>query len=107
MRPMSRMGFSMPSVRSAAAKLAIALVGGSVVALLMSRSSYSLFLTPDLVRDGQLWQLVTQIPLAGNPLGIMFGGIIIWSMGGALESFWGSKRLLWVVLTIAFVSGLI
>ncbi len=108
MRPMSGFGRSgVPSFRSAAAKLALALVVGSVLAKLMASAGVVLYLAPDQVLSSlALWQPITFIPVEGSPMGIIFGALILWSIGGAMEATWGSKRLLRVVLTITFLAGL-
>lgn len=109
MRPMSSRGrFGMPPIRSVAAKLAIALVMGSIVAGLLERTTgLMLYLVPGQVFGGAVWQPFTWLLLENDPLGILFGALIIWSIGGALEQTWGARRLLWVTFTITFTSGVL
>ena len=77
------------------AKLAIALVVGSVLALASKTLAALLILTPRAVIPGLwLWQPLTYGFVALGPLGIIFGAIILYSMGGNLESLWGPRRLL-------------
>ena len=84
-------------IRSLSAKLAIALIAGSVVTFLAGPSL--LVLIPELVLTrGTIWQLVSYLFVAGDPLGVIFGALVVWSIGSALEATWGARRLLWVVL---------
>lgn len=84
-------------VRSLSAKLAIALIAGSVLTFLLGRDL--LVLSPYLVLyRGAIWQLITYAFVAGDPLGIIFGALVVWSMGSALEATWGPRRLVWVAL---------
>lgn len=67
-----------------------------------------LLLTPDAVLSRFfLWQLATW-GLVGTTAGsTIFGGLIIWSIGGSLESLWGRKRLGRFCLGVTVVSGLL
>ncbi len=82
-------------VRSLSAKLAIALIAGSVI-FFLTRSEL-LLLVPGAVLSGAIWQLLTYAFIATDPLGVIFGALVVWSIGSALEASWGPKRLLWVV----------
>ena len=101
MRPMRRMGggsFGLPGVESMAAKLTIGLLAGSVLALaagaLKGGVGALLLLSPQWVlRNLWLWQPFTYGFVELDPLGIIFGGIILYSIGGGLEMTWGSRRL--------------
>src|SRR5689334_19827801 len=94
--PRRRVRFVLPSIRTAAAKLTVAFIVCSVVGYLIERNTgLRLGLVPaTVITDLTLWQLVTYIPLDYSPTGIIFGGLIIWQMGGQLEQWWGTKRLL-------------
>jgi membrane associated rhomboid family serine protease len=84
-------------VRSLSAKLAIGLIAGS--ALFFLTRSDLLVLIPGLVLErGAIWELLTYAFVASDPLGVIFGALVVWSIGSALEASWGPKRLLWVVL---------
>ncbi len=111
MRPLraSGGGFGFPSVRSIATRLAIGLVALSLVAAVLLRSAgFSLYLIPgDVFRGLAVWQPITFLLLETTPLGVIFGALILWSIGGALESSWGSRRLLAFTVGITLVSGLL
>ena len=93
-------------VRSLSAKLAIALIAGSVVTFLAGPGL--LVLTPELVLGrGAVWQLVSYLFVAGDPLGVIFGALVVWSIGSALEATWGPRRLLWVVLGCSVLAGML
>ena len=98
MRPVSRRGGGgfggFPGLESMAARLALAMVAGSV--LVLATKTSLLMLVPEEVLDLQLWRLVTYAFIERDPLGIIFGAIILWSIGGWLEGVWGPRRLLLV-----------
>src|SRR5688500_7001399 len=109
MRPMSvtrRLG--LPPIRSMAAKLALSVVAASLLAVLLARATgVILYLIPQQLFELALWQPFTFIPIESQPLGVIFGALIIFSMGGALEQSWGPRRLLTFALSTAFVAGLL
>lgn len=118
MPPMgSRFRPVIPGLRTTAAKLAVAMVAWSIIAALLAKSDHPdlLPLTPSLVRGyahaWAPWQPLTYVFLAQSPMEVIFGGLILWSLGGALEARWGAKRLilfavgvtvLAAILTVAF-----
>ena len=96
----------MPDFRSVGSKLAAALVVGSVVQAL-TRTDY-LVLVPKAVLSlpvPRLWQLLTYGFIALDPLSVIFGAIVMVSIGGALESAWGQRRLLSFALGVTALSG--
>ncbi|RKH12284.1 rhomboid family intramembrane serine protease [Corallococcus praedator] len=95
-------------LESMAAKLAVALVAFSAL-FLATRGGQGvlLLLNPTDVLRGRVWELFTYAFIAPDPLGIIFGGIIIWSIGGFLESTWGSRRLLMASVGITVFAGLL
>jgi len=105
MRRMRGVGADWLRIRSLSAKLAIALIAGSVI-FFVSRSDV-LLLVPGAVLSGALWQLITYGFIASDPLGVIFGALVVWSIGSALEVSWGPKRLLWVVLGCTVVAGVL
>ena len=113
MRPMrsfgGRGGGGLPGLETMASKLAVALVAGSVLFHLTKGGQGGLLLLlPDVVfRRLLLWQPLTYAFIEASPLGIIFGAIIIWSIGGYLESIWGGKRLLLVGLGITALAGVV
>ncbi len=112
MRPMRSFGggggFGFPSVESTAARLAIGLVVGSVVALAFRSVGALLVLTPSAVVPGlMLWQPFTYAFVELQAFSIIFGAFALYSIGGGLEMSWGSRRLLWVVLGGTVLAGLL
>ena len=103
------MSFALPSFQTVSAKLAAAFVVCSVVGWLLHQyTGISLHLVPSQVlTDLTLWQLVTYIPLEYSAIGIIFGAIILWTMGGPLESWWGPRRLFTVLATVMVLSGVL
>lgn len=114
MRPMRGFGGrgggwgGLPGLESMSAKLAVALVAGSVLFLLAARAGPGalLLLTPGAV-FGQffLWQPLTYAFIEDDPLSIIFGAILLWSIGGWLEQAWGPKRLLKVAVGCTALAG--
>ncbi|NMO21108.1 DUF1751 domain-containing protein [Pyxidicoccus fallax] len=113
MRPMrsfgGRGGGGLPGLETTASKLAVALVAGSVLFHLTKGGQGGLLLLfPDFVFTRFfLWQPLTYAFIEGSPLGIIFGAIIIWSIGGYLESIWGGKRLLLAGVGITALAGIL
>ncbi|HZI11111.1 MAG TPA: DUF1751 domain-containing protein [Myxococcus sp.] len=113
MRPMRSFGGrgggwgGLPGLESMSSKLAVALVAGSVLFhLTKSGQGGLLLLLPDFVFTRfYLWQPFTYAFTENDPFGIIFGAIIIWSIGGWLEQTWGSKRLLLVAVGITALAG--
>ncbi|HEY8207697.1 MAG TPA: DUF1751 domain-containing protein [Myxococcaceae bacterium] len=104
-----RVSFELPSFRTVSAKLAVAFVAVSVAGwLLYKQTGVALHLVPSSVlTDLTLWQLVTFIPIEYSPMGILFGCLIIWSMGGYLESWWGPRRMFTVLATVMVLAGVV
>jgi membrane associated rhomboid family serine protease len=91
-----------------AARLAIGLVAGSVLFALLQGLGRELLLSPNQVFYGlRLWQPFTYAFVENDPLGIIFSALIIYSTGGALEGYWGSKRLLQVAYGGTVLAGLL
>ncbi|HET9037651.1 MAG TPA: rhomboid family intramembrane serine protease [Myxococcaceae bacterium] len=95
MRPMRRTFRPFfPGLQGAAAWLAVALIVGSVVyALARDGIGPLLLLVPGAVLRGYLWQPLTYGFVADSPMGVIFGALILWQLGGALEQTWGTRRM--------------
>jgi hypothetical protein len=103
---MSSSGF--PNFQSMAAKVAVALVGVSVL-FALTRNSLGpfLLLTPGLFFKAMLWQPVTYGLIETTPLGVIFGALIVWSIGGALEMAWGSRRMFFFLTSVTVLAGVL
>jgi membrane associated rhomboid family serine protease len=101
-----RVSFTLPSVRSAAAAMAVALVVTSVLGALLPGFREVVLLVPGLV-VGQLylWQVLTYALVETSPTGVIFGAIILYSIGGALEARWGQRRFLTFSAGIVAAAG--
>ncbi len=94
--------------RTAAAKLAIALIVGSVIAALAGELGFLLRLTPlRVVYDFALWQPITYTFIETQPIGVIFGALIIWMIGGPLEMSWGARRMLSFAIGSTVLSGVL
>lgn len=100
MRPVRSRGgggfsnFRFPTVNSTAAKLAISVVAVSFIAALTRLSGLLALLPGAVIEQFYLWQPISYTFIAGDPIGVIFSALILWSIGGAMEQTWGSKRLL-------------
>lgn len=84
----------LPGLQGAAAWLAVALVVGSVLfALTREGLGAMLLLVPGAVLRGWLWQPLTYGFVENSPMGVIFGALILWQLGGALEQSWGTRRM--------------
>lgn len=102
--------YNLPQLDSTAAKLAVALVVASVIYALAVRGTpfgQLLLLTPADVFGLQLWQPFTYAFIATNPLGVIFGALILWSIGGPLEAGWGARRLLLFAIGSTVLAGVL
>lgn len=111
MRPMRSsgggFGGGFVGLESMAAKLAVALVAGSVLFLLTKDAQGGLLLLTPPFLGSFLWQPLTYAFIEVSPLGIIFGALITWSIGGWLESVWGSRRLLLAAVGCTAMAGLV
>ncbi|HEY0882718.1 MAG TPA: rhomboid family intramembrane serine protease [Archangium sp.] len=103
---MAQFNFRMPTIRSAAGAMAIAMIATSVVVALVKPLEGYVLLVPDLVVRGFVWQLLTYALVEVTPLGVIFGALILWNLGGMVEFTWGRKRFLWFSVGISVLAGL-
>ena len=103
---MAQLNFRMPEIRSAAGAMAIAVIAVSVLVAVVKPLASILMLVPELVVTGFVWQLVTYALVERSPIGVIFGAIILWNLGGVLEMSWGRKRFLWFSLGIVVLAGI-
>lgn len=97
----------LPSVRSAAAALAIGVIAVSVLAAVVRPLQLVLGLAPEAVTDRFfLWQVVSYAFLEVSPVGVIFGALITWSLGGALEAMWGRRRFLTFTFGVVALAAL-
>jgi membrane associated rhomboid family serine protease len=98
-----------PPIRGAGAQLAIAFLIISVVAVIGKNVIMPLVaLAPGLVIAKYfVWQPFTYGFIETSPTGVIFGAIILWSIGGVLESDWGRRRLFTFALATPAAAGLV
>ncbi len=74
----------------------------------MQRGAYTFFFIPlAVIYDLHVWRPFTSLFLAPNPMEIIFGGLIVYSVGGNLESWWGKRKFLRIVLGIPLAAEII
>src|SRR5450432_4042813 len=108
MRPRrSGLGSNFPGIRSAAVRLALAVVAGSVVYALLKQSyGAALLLTPaQVVGRLWLWQPLTYAFIETSPMGVIFAALVLWQVGGALEQSWGGRRMVRFALGTTVLAG--
>ncbi len=94
------------SLYSTAHKLTIALIGASILQGLF-QSGALLFIPRPTILDLEIWRPFTALLIAVSPMEIIFGALIVYSIGGALEQSWGRKRFLRVALGIPLLAELL
>jgi membrane associated rhomboid family serine protease len=93
------------SFQNSAHQVTIAMIAISILNGLLGTAS--LLLIPYLtIYNLELWRPFTALLVAINPVEIIFGALIIYSIGGALEQSWGKRRFLIVALGIPFLGEL-
>lgn len=112
MRPMrgsGGFGGGIVGLESMAAKLAVGLVAGSVLfALTRNQLGPLLLLYPhSLFRSFAVWQPFTYAFIETSPMGVIFGALIIWSIGGNLEATFGPRRLLMLAVGCTAVAAVL
>lgn len=64
-------------------------------------------LVPGTLVGGQWWRLVTYPLVQSAPLGLLFGGLVMWFFGPTLAYDWGERRFLARVLIITVGAALV
>jgi len=97
------------SSHSRAQAIAALTVLASVVQGLLSQSNSSLLLfSPIRTLFGlEIWRPFTSLFIAVSPIEVIFGALIIYSVGGLLESRWSAKRFTTVALGIPLIADAI
>ncbi len=110
MRPM-RGSFRpfVPGLRGLAPWLAIALVVESVIfAIGRDQLDALLLLVPEAVLGRHwIWQPLTYVCIQTTSLGVIFGALIVWQLGGALEQSWGTRRMGWFAVGVPVLAGVL
>ncbi len=100
-----RASFGLPPIRTVPAKLAVALVVGS---LLYATVLPMLALHPgDVLSRLMVWQVFTYAFVETTAMGVIFGALILWSIGGSLEQTWGTRKLLTFSFGVTIISALL
>ncbi|MEY4667953.1 MAG: hypothetical protein RL518_652 [Pseudomonadota bacterium] len=94
------------SFHNSAHQLAIGMIAMSVINGLLGGIIF-LFIPTTVLSHFEAWRPFTGLLVAIHPMEIIFGALIIYSIGGSLEDSWGKKRFLSVALGIPFISELI
>ncbi len=90
------------SLENSAHSLAVATVAVSVVSGLMRQSGSDIlsFAPARVLSALEVWRPFTSLFVASNPLEVIFGALIIYSIGGILLARWGRKTFLRLALGI-------
>jgi membrane associated rhomboid family serine protease len=97
------------SMRSNAHKLTFAMVAASIVQALSRNAGVDLFSFRPIstVLGLEVWRPITALFVSSSPREVVFGGLIIYSIGGALESQVGRQRFLTLAIAIPFIAELL
>lgn len=101
--------FNSPSFRLRAHQLAIAMVVVSVLQGVLIQGGYNtlLFYPYNTLFGLELWRPFSSLLVATSPLEVIFGALIIYSIGSTLEYQWGSRRFLYIALGIPVSASLL
>lgn len=91
------------SFHHAAHQVAIGVIALSILDQLLGGTAL-LFIPGAVLHHFELWRPLTGLAIASSPMEIVFGALIIYSIGGSLEASWGRKRFLVVALGIPFIA---
>ena len=56
---------------------------------------------------GYVWQPLSYAFVEGSPMGVIFGALILWQLGGALEQTWGTRRMVAFAVGTTVLAGAI
>jgi membrane associated rhomboid family serine protease len=98
-----------PSIHSLAHRLAIITIVTSIAQGLLAQSGalWLLFSPLRTLFGFELWRPFTSLFVAVSPLEVIFGALIIYSIGGLLERRWSRKRFLAVTLGIPLIAEVV
>lgn len=101
--------FALPPIHGAGAQLAIAFLIVSVITVLGKSviAPFTLLVPAYVFEKYFVWQPLTYGFIETSPTGVIFGAIILWSIGGALESDWGRRRLFTFAVATPAAAGLV
>jgi membrane associated rhomboid family serine protease len=66
-----------------------------------------LLLSPSAVFRGAVWQPITYAFIEVSALGLLFDAILLVTIGGELERWWGPRRLVRFLIGVVVVSGVL
>ncbi|HET6410882.1 MAG TPA: rhomboid family intramembrane serine protease [Anaeromyxobacter sp.] len=91
----------------AAVGLLLLLMVVATVASWILRNSEWAELSPAAILQGQIWRIVSWAFVQGQPLTLLFGGLMLYSFGSQLAYDWGEARLLSTFLGLTAGAALI
>ena len=110
MRPMrggGRVRFGLPGMGSASTKLALAIVGVSILTAAASAHQWMALVPALTISNFALWQPFTYAFIGMEPMEVLFSALIVWQMGSFFETTWGSKRTIVFALGTTFAAGVL
>jgi len=87
--------------------LLLALTVFATIGFWITRNGEWAVLAPQAIVRGQVWRLVTWPFIEAEPLGLIFGLVMLWQFGSQLAYDWGEARFLSTFLLLAFGAGLV
>ena len=104
-----RRGFASPSFHNRAHQLAIATIAVSIIqGFLLQSGLYAFLFSPfKTLYYFELWRPFTSLFVAASPVEVIFGALIIYSIGGMLESRWSRRRFTYATLGIPLAAEVV
>lgn len=106
---MQQFGLPKFSFHHNAHKLAVAIIAASVIFQLLGPSIQSLlaFIPPFTLYKLQIWRVFSSLLIAQTPMEVVFGGLIIYSLGSTLEYTYGQKKFLYLALGLPLLGNVL
>ena len=111
-KPVPRAGEVPTRLVRGRAPATVALIGISVIVYILSETGAApalaawLYCQPALIMEGQVWRLITPIFMHANTLHIVFNMLMLYQLGGAVETGKGALFYVGMALAVAAVSNL-
>ncbi len=101
-------GFASLSFHNRAHQLAIATIVVSIIqGFLLQSGTYIFLFSPfKTLYYFELWRPFTALFVAASPVEVIFGTLIIYSIGGLLETRWSRRRFLYAIVGIPLAAEL-
>jgi|688.fasta_scaffold212140_1 membrane associated rhomboid family serine protease len=106
---MQQFGLPKFSFHHNAHKLAVGIVAASVIFQLLGPRIQSLlaFVPPFTIYNLEIWRVFSALLIAQSPMQVIFGALIIYSLGSTLEYTYGQKKFLYMTLGLPLLGNVL